>query len=215
MNKKYKVTFLLDDNNLWIEKYLRKSKINQKNKKYQFFISKNYKNIKNQDIVFPLSYTKILPKKFLLDNKNIVIAHCSKLPKNAGFAPLQYEILKNKKKFYISLIKAIEKVDSGPIYLQNSFKLNGTELINEIRSKQAIEVIKIIKEFLLKYPNIIAKKQSGNRNFNRRRNAKDSQLKINKTIKEQFNHLRINDNELYPSFFYYKGKRYILKIYEK
>ena len=214
MKKKYKVTFLLDKSNLWIEKYLKNSKIEQ-NKKYNFKISKNFKKIKNQDLVFPLSYTKILPKDFLIKNKKTIIAHCSKLPKNAGFAPLQYEILKNKSKFYISLIKGIEKVDAGQIYLQHSFKLNGTELINEIRAKQAYQIIKIIKKFLKKYPNISSKKQLGKGSFNRRRNINDSELDINKTIKEQFNHLRINDNNLYPSFFKFKKKKYILKIYKK
>ena len=54
----------------------------------------------------------------------------------------------------------------------------------------------------------------GKGNFNKRRYPKDSQLDINKTIKQQFNHLRINDNELYPSFFYHKGQKYIIKIFK-
>ena len=50
-----------------------------------------------------------------------------------GFAPVQNQILRNKKKIFISLIKAVNKVDSGPIYMQSYFKLDGTELNNEIR----------------------------------------------------------------------------------
>ena len=34
-------------------------------------------------------------------------------------------------------------------------------------------------------------------------------------IKQQFNHLRINDNELYSSFFYFKDKKYIIKIFKE
>ena len=47
--------------------------------------------------------------------------------------------------------------------------------------------------------------QIGKGNFNRRRYPKNSELDINKSIKSQFNHMRINDNELYPSFFKYKN----------
>ena len=47
-----------------------------------------------------------------------------------------------------------------------------------------------------------------------RRYAKDSQLDINKTIKDQFNHLRINDNKLYPSFFIFKDQKYIINIFK-
>ena len=212
--KKYKVTFLLDKSNLWLEKQLKSYNF-KLNNKYIFKISKNPKNIKNQKIVFPLSYTKILPESFLNKNELVLIAHPSKLPKDKGFAPLQYQILKNKNKFYITLIKASSKVDAGPIYLQKSFILNGTELSDEIRNIQGIQVLKIIKSFLIKYPNVKSKEQNGKENFNKRRHPKDSKLNINKTIKTQFNHLRINDNNLYPSFFYFKGKKFILKIFRE
>ena len=214
MKKKYKITFLLDRSNLWFEKQLKNFDF-KLDSKYIFKISKNHNNIKNQNIVFPLSYTKILPQSFLQKNDLVLIAHPSKLPKDKGFAPLQYQVLQNKNKFFISLIKAVEKVDAGPIYLQNSFILNGTELSGEIRNIQGLQILKIIKDFLIKYPNIKSKKQNGKGNFNKRRFPKDSQLSINQTIKQQFNNLRINDNELYPSFFFFKGKKYIIKIYKE
>ena len=214
MKKKFKVTFLLDKSNLWFEKQLKNYDF-RLNNKYIFKISKNPNNIKNQNIVFPLSYTRILPESFLQKNELVLIAHPSKLPKDKGFAPLQYQILRNKNKVYISLIKAAKVVDAGPIYFQNSFVLNGTELSYEIRNIQGIQFLNIIKKFLIKYPKIKSKKQIGKGNFNKKRYPKDSQLDINKTIKQQFNHLRINDNELYPSFFYYKGQKYIIKVFKE
>ena len=112
MRNKYKVTFLLDKSNLWFEKQLRKYDFKLKSK-YIFKISKNPNNIKNQNIVFPLSYTRILPESFLQKNELVLIIHSSKLPKDRGFAPLQHQILKNKNKIYMSLIKASAKVDAG------------------------------------------------------------------------------------------------------
>ena len=214
MIKLYQVTFLLDKSNLWFEKQLKNYDF-RLNDKYIFKISKNPNNIKNQNIVFPLSYARILPMSFLQKNELVLIAHSSKLPKDKGFAPLQYQILRNKNKVYMSLIKAAKEVDAGPIYFQNSFVLNGTELSDEIRDIQGIQLLNIIKKFLIKYPKVKSKKQIGKGNFNKRRYPKDSQLDINKTIKQQFNHLRINDNELYPSFFYYKGQKYIIKVFKE
>ena len=46
-------------------------------------------------------------------------------------------------------------------------------------------------------------------------NLKDSELDIKKSIEENFNLLRIGNNEKWPSFFNYKGKKYIIKIYEE
>ena len=214
MRKKYKVTFLLDKSNLWFEKQLKNYDF-RLNNKYIFKISKNPNKIKNQNIVFPLSYTRILPESFFQKNELVLIAHPSKLPKDKGFAPLQYQILKNKNKIYMSLIKAAKEVDAGPIYFQNSFILNGTELSDEIRNIQGIQFLNIIKKFLIKYPKVKSKKQIGKGNFNKRRYPKDSQLDVNKTIKKQFNLLRINNNKLYPSFFYFKGHKYIIKIFKE
>tara|TARA_B100001123_G_scaffold44099_1_gene45232 strand:- start:1196 stop:1867 length:672 start_codon:yes stop_codon:yes gene_type:complete len=213
MKKKYKVTFLLDKKNQWFEKYLENYNFNLK--KYNFIITKNPQIIKNQDIVFPLNYTKTLSTNFLKKNKLTLIVHSSKLPKNKGFAPAQYQILKNKKKIYISLIKAVKKIDSGPIYLQDFFLLNDTELYDEIRHKQGLVMIKIIKKFLTKYPKIKMTNQIGKASYNKRRYPKNSELNINKSIKSQFNHMRINNNELWPSFFKYKNCEYVLKIYKK
>ena len=57
--------------------------------------------------------------------------------------------------------------------------------------------------------------QEGEETFYNRRNSKDAELDINKTIKEQFNLLRISDNERYPAFFKIEGKKYSLKIYKE
>ena len=59
------------------------------------------------------------------------------------------------------------------------------------------------------------KKQKGKGNFNKRRTKKDSEININKSIKSQFNHLRICDNDKYPAFFKYKNNKYLLKIFKE
>ena len=164
---------------------------------------------------FILGYTEILKEQFLNKNTLNIVVHASKLPKNKGFSPIAYEILKNKNNFFISLLKVSEKVDSGPIAFKDKFVLNGTELSDEIRAKQAFYTIKIIKKFLKKYPKVKYKNQSGKETFNKRRKSEDSELNIDRSIKSQFNLLRISNNDLYPCFFRYRGNKYILKINKK
>lgn len=215
LNKKKKkiIIFLLDKNNNWIESFLRKN-LSKFTKKYQYKISKNIKLIKNK-IVFVLSYTKILKDDFLQKNKEVLIVHPSNLPKDKGFAPVQYQVLRNKKLIHLSLIKASKKVDAGPVAIKDKFFLKGHELSNEIRKMQALAIFRIVNKFLKKYPNITFKEQKGHGTFNKRRNYKDSVLKINKSLKSQFNLLRIVDNKLYPAFFKYRGNTYIIKIFKK
>ena len=208
----YKITFLFDVNNDWIKFYYKKYKFKY-NKNKNFIVKTSYDlfKIKDQDIVFPLSYTKILSEDFLTSNKETIIAHPSKLPRDKGFAPLANQILRDKNFFYISLIKAEILVDTGRIYLQRKFKLNGTELSNEIREIQANNIFKMIDNFLTIYPNNKSYIQKGVKTFNKRRKLKDSELDINKNIKEQFNLLRIVDNERYPAYFQYKKKKIFFK----
>jgi len=64
------------------------------------------------------------------------------------------------------------------------------------------------------YPEILNKAQSqnGTESFYKKRYPEDSRLDPNRTIAEQFNLLRIVDNECYPVFFEMHGQRYVLQI---
>lgn len=213
---KYLVTFLFDKKNIWIKKFFDTYKFKSfDKKKYKIKISYKHITVKEQNIVFPLSFTKKLDKKFLNSNKLTIIAHPSKLPKDKGFAPMANQILRGNKFFYITMIKANEKIDSGEILMQKKFMLNGAELGDELRKIQALKIFQMIDRFLILYPKFKIKIQKGKSSYNKRRIPEDSKLDINKSIKRQFNLLRIVDNENYPAFFDYKKNRYYLKIFKK
>ena len=166
------------------------------------------------DVVFLLGYTRILPKDFLQRNKLTLVVHESDLPKGKGFAPIQWQILEGCSEIKISLIETDESVDSGDIFLQSKIIFDGTELYEEIREKQAKATIDIVYEFLKSYPNIVRNKQVGKESFYPKRTLADGELNISKTIEENFNLLRIGNNDDWPSFFYYRDKKYVLKIFK-
>ena len=56
--------------------------------------------------------------------------------------------------------------------------------------------------------------QQGEETSYPKRSTEDSELDTNKTLEENFNLLRIADNEQYPAFFIRDGKKYTIKIYE-
>lgn len=171
------------------------------------------KKIKDFDIVFILSYHKILDKSFLKQNKHNLVIHGSNLPQGKGWAPLFHQVLEGKNEICFSLFEADEKVDAGVIYLQKILYLNGLELYEELREKQALMYFELCLEFLKLYPNLEAKKQEGKESFYPKRSPKDSELSIQKSLGEQFNLLRICSNDEFPAFFYKNGKKFILKIY--
>jgi methionyl-tRNA formyltransferase len=212
---KKKVAFLFDKTNSWLFRYLPLFKKLAK-KKYNYYFYKDYIKISNFEIVFVLGYTRILPESFIKRNKIVLIVHESNLPKFKGFAPVQWQILKNKKNITNSLIilGINENVDSGKIILQNKILFTGHELYDEIRMKQFISTYKLIKKFLHVYPNFRTRKQKGKSTFFRKRKQEDSKININKSIKSQFNLLRISNNNDWPAFFLFKKNKYILKIFK-
>jgi len=169
--------------------------------------------IESYDIVFILSYHKIIKEEYLQNNRHNIVVHASDLPKGKGWAPLFWQVLEDKNMIPFSMFEASIGVDNGDIYMQKNLTLTGYELNNELREKQAKHTIDMCLEFLNNYDTFkTPKQQNGAETFYKKRGSKDSELDINKTIKEQFNLLRIVDNENYPAFFELDGNRYILKI---
>lgn len=206
-----KICFLLDRDNNWLSGYCINYKKKNKNRAIKIYY--NFKKIKNYDYVFVLGYTKILPKIFIERNKLVMVIHESNLPKGKGFSPLQWQILQNKNIIKVNLIKLEPKVDSGDIILTDYLKLNGSELYDEIREKQSEVTFQLIEKFLNKKI-IQYKKQKNKETFFRKRNANDSKLDINQSLKKSFNLLRICNNEEWPAFFYYKNHKYTFKIFK-
>ena len=209
----YKFALLFDRKNDWLRQYLS----NDFNFREDINVSNFYeeKEIKEFDVVFVLGFTRILKKDFLQANDLVLLVHESNLPLGKGFSPLQWQILEGKNKIVFSLLEASEEVDSGDIIEQMECNLDGTELYDEIRSKQAKLTFELISRFIRNYPNYKKKKQYGKSTYYRRRKITDSELDINLPIKDLFPLLRIVNNKDWPSFFRINGVKYIIKIYRE
>lgn len=207
-----KITILCEKDN-WSNKYLP-ILVNELPGNDITIIS-DHKDVTTGDLLILLSYGKILPKEKLTLNKYTILSHSSDLPLGKGWNPVHWLVLKGENKIPSCLIKAVEKVDAGEIYLKEYTYLDGTELLEEIREKVITTDFKMIKRFIHNINNIQPEKQFGSSTYYRKRAQEDSRLDINKTIKEQFNLMRIADNDNYPLFFEYHGKKYILKVYKE
>jgi len=176
----------------------------------------NHEDMKdNYDVLLILSYHRIIKEKYLNKNKHNIVIHASNLPEGKGWAPMFWQILENKNEIIFSMFEASVGVDDGDIYMKKQLALTGDELNEELRDKQAKFIIEMCLEFLNHYDKYkIAVKQTGTESFYKKRTAEDSELDMNKSLNEQFNLLRIVDNENYPAFFYKDNKKYILKIEE-
>jgi methionyl-tRNA formyltransferase len=208
-----KIAFLFDKNNDWIlENFPKNFSLNPNYDVHCFY---DEKKIKNFDIVFVLSYTKILKGEILNSNKLLLVVHASDLPAGRGFAPMQWQILEGQNTIPICLLEVAEEVDNGDIYKRGLIQLDGTELYDEMRFKQARAIFDLITQFLEEFPECTPTTQVGIPSFYRRRTPDDSRLDPDKTLREQFNLLRVCNNIGWPAFFELDGVEYTLKIEKK
>ena len=174
----------------------------------------SHDDVDPSDIVFYLSYHSIIPGSVLSLNKNNIVVHASDLPRGRGWSPLTWQILEGRNQITLTLFEVSPAVDAGPIYLQEQLHFNGTELVDELRTLVGLLTISMCKQFVDSYPRSgeLAIQQTGEATYYSRRTSSDSRIDPAKTIAEQFNLLRVVDNEHYPAFFELYGRRYLLRI---
>jgi methionyl-tRNA formyltransferase len=206
------IQILVDNPISWFNKYTNKLVEQLIKLGHETSLVRDYRDLKKGDIVFILSCNKIVPNNVLKLNKHNFVIHAADLPRGRGWSPCTWQILEGKNTIPLSMFDAHEKVDSGLIYMKDQIHLNGTELIEEWREVLGNKINEMVHNFLKDYPKAIGKRQDGECSYYRKRTKNDSELDIDKSIKNQFNLLRVVDNEQYPAFFIYNGKKYIIKI---
>jgi methionyl-tRNA formyltransferase len=207
-----KISILVDVPNSWILPWVKilKDELIVKGNEVNFVKEANL--IEKGDVAFLLGCVKIVPNDVLTMNNHNIVVHPSALPKGKGFSPLAWQIIEGKNEIPVSLFEAVPEADAGDIYLQDTIYLNGDELNDEIKEKQGKVTVSLCLRFIDEIQYLKPQQQSGNETFYPRRTEKDSELDPNKTIVEQFNLLRVVDNERYPAFFIVNDKKYIIKI---
>lgn len=209
-----KITFLIDSPDNWMapltQEFMRRLK-----QEHQVKLVHKEEDIPKGDILFILSFYKLVANKYLQFNKHNLVVHASRLPAGKGWSPATWQILEGKNKIPLTLFEAVEKVDAGEIYDVEELILDGTELINQWQEKMGMKILEMAQRFIDKYPDTQGRPQRGETSFYPRRTPKDSELDISKSIEAHFNQFRVVDNEKYPAYFNFKGKKFILKIYNE
>jgi methionyl-tRNA formyltransferase len=177
----------------------------------QIFFDK--KNLIGGDFLFLVSCAQIVRKSERDLFKYVLVLHASDLPIGRGWSPHIWSIIRGSNKIVVSLIEAEDIVDTGKVWVKESFKLYGHELLQEINEKLFNVELGLMTTAVENYAMIKPKIQVGDAGeYMHKRTPFDSELNIHQSIAEQFNILRIVDNEKYPAFFEYQGHKYVLKI---
>ncbi len=205
---------VLTDTGSWIAPYVEDLALGWELAGHSVRVSHSVEQTLPADFCFCLSFSRIVSAVTRQQYRHTLVVHESDLPQGRGWAPMTWQILEGKNRIPITLIEAVDAVDAGPIYLQEWVELNGTELNPEWRALQAQTTQHLCRQWVQAYPAIVesARHQEGGGSTYARRRPADSRLDPAKTLAKQFNLLRVVDNESYPAFFEFNGRRYRIRI---
>lgn len=163
-------------------------------------------------VAFYLSCYKITPPEILARNHHNVVIHTSALPQGRGFSPIVHQVREGKNRIPFSMIFAADEVDTGDIIMQSDLVLEGHELHDEFRARMGEKVNDMVMAYLALPEPPTGIPQSGDPSWYPKIKPEMSRLDPGRTIAEQFDLLRSCDNQNFPAFFEYRGKRYELRI---
>lgn len=106
------------------------------------FLDSDIDNIKkiNPDVILVVAYGVILPNEVLaVPCCGCVNIHASLLPKWRGAAPIERSIMNGDDETGITIMKMVEELDHGPIYLQSEIKINANDTYEDV-SRNLINV---------------------------------------------------------------------------
>lgn len=205
---------IISDANSWINAFIPPLSQVWASNGHQVTWVKDHELLSEGDCAFFLGYGSIVPDEILRQHVHNLVVHESDLPRGRGWSPLTWQILEGKNEIPIVLFESEKNVDSGVIYFSDVMHFEGHELIDEMRCVQAHKTFSLCNQFVDNYPQVVMKgrAQEGTPSYYRRRSFEDSELEINKSLKDQFSLLRVVDNDYYPAYFVINGHRYVLSI---
>lgn len=210
-----KITILIDNPKAWYVLHGKKLELALSGAGHDVLLTHDQKEVPKGDVLFLLSCGRIVKEDTLARNTHNIVIHGSHLPKDRGFAPMQYQILRGENEIHFTMIEAALEVDAGAVYMRDSITLEGHELWDEISELAGKKINEMALRYVVANAEVEGEEQEGEPSWNEKRKPEDSELDPDKTIAEQFDLLRIVDNDAYPAFFKHRGVEYELKIKKK
>lgn len=169
------------------------------------------------DLLFLVACHQMIPKSVRGKYKKVIVTHASDLPKGRGWSPAIWTMLEGGDKLTLSLMRADDALDTGPIYKKFHYPIQNTDVHRDMEHAlramtwKALDFITDNFDMLDTY----LERQVGEASYYPRRYPSDSELDPHKTIAEQFDLMRVCNPYRYPAFFELRGQKYTLTIEKK
>lgn len=164
------------------------------------------------DLLFLISCSEIVTKELREKYQKSLVIHASDLPKGRGWSPHVWDIVQGAEQITVTLLEAEDKVDTGKIWKKINCKIPKDTLYDEINSILFDAESRLMDYAVENFDTIEPMEQKGEPTYHVKRTPKNSQLDVDKSLKEQFDLLRVCDTERFPAFFNIHGYRYEITL---
>jgi methionyl-tRNA formyltransferase len=213
MTRENRRVSVLVDNDSWILPYADRLVVELRESGFDAQLVRHADDLKSGWVCFLLGCVYIVKDSQLARNRLNLVVHESDLPKGRGFAPMAWQILDGARSIPVCLLEASSgEPDAGDIWIRDRIELSGHEMLPEWRRLQGEKTVELCLRFVQEYQSLVPTKQTGEPTWFKRRRPEDSELDPHKSLIEQFNLLRVVDNERYPAFFQVAGKKVVIKV---
>lgn len=165
------------------------------------------------DILFLVSCSQLLGAAERGKFATVLVLHASDLPRGRGWSPHIWSILNGENGITVCALEAADPVDSGPVWIRTRIVLEGHELLPEINDKLFTAEIALMTQVVENYRTLTPVPQRSETGpYMQKRTPEHSRLDADKSIADQFDLLRVVDNDRFPAYFDYRGRRYLIRI---
>lgn len=166
------------------------------------------------DILFLVSCSELIKASERVKYSYTLVLHASDLPRGRGWSPYIWELLEGAETITVSLLEAAEPVDSGRIWAKESFFVGKDWLWDEINDALFEAELKLMSYAIENKESIKPEVQDESEgvSYYPKRSPVDSELDVDKTLREQFDLLRVCDPTRYPATFRMHGQTYKITV---
>ena len=194
--------------------YLQDWKLQMEDAGHQVVMCSQKSQLGPGDILFLISCSERIGEADRQKYRHVLVLHASDLPKGRGWSPHVWDILNGSENITLSLIDAAENIDAGDVWKKINLPVKKHSLWNEINDILFQGELELMTWAIQNHANVVPEAQdvSETETYWPRRTARDSCLEIQKSIKDQFDLLRICDPDRYPAYFEMHGRKYKLRL---
>lgn len=164
------------------------------------------------DILFLISCSEIITDAQRAGYRHVLVIHASDLPRGRGWSPYVWDIVNGASRITVSLLNAEGAVDSGDIWHQVSFDLEGHELHDEINEKLFAAELELMDWAVENCDTARPRAQDGEPSYWPKRTPEHSRIEAGQSFAEVFDLLRVCDPARYPAFVEHRGAKYAVHL---